>query len=75
MRVKNRLDPDYDAEESLGYRDVGLNLRIVTAETLGLGAEAHVCEVQLLLRQFAELKVRGQVVGVADQSVFYSAYQ
>ena len=57
MRVKNRLDPDYDAEESGGYRDVGLNLRVVTAETRRLGVETHVCEVQLLLRTFAELKV------------------
>ncbi len=57
VRVKNRLDPDYNAEESLGYRDVALNLRVVTAETRQLGSETHVCEVQLLLRAFAELKV------------------
>ncbi len=28
-RVKNRLDPKYDAAKSAGYRDVGLNLRMV----------------------------------------------
>ncbi len=61
VRVKNQLDPDYDADESLGYRDVGLNLLVVTAETRLLGAEVHVCEVQLLLRQFAVLKVRARL--------------
>ena len=38
-------------------RDVGLNLRIVNNTTMELGLETHVCEVQLLLYAFAELKV------------------
>jgi hypothetical protein len=58
MRIKNRLDPDYDSARSAGYRDVGVNLRVVTPETRALGVDAHVCELQLLLRRFAELKVR-----------------
>ena len=57
VRVKNRLDLSYDSAQSAGYRDLSLNLRIVTGETRCLGVETHVCEVQLLLRPFAELKV------------------
>lgn len=60
LRVKNRLDPGYDSRESAGYRDVGLNLRLVGARARELAVETHVCEVQLLLRPFAELKVRGR---------------
>ena len=36
---------------------MGLNLRIRTAAARNLGVDMHVCEVQLLLRNFAELKV------------------
>jgi hypothetical protein len=36
-----------------------VNLRVVTAETRRLGVETHVCEVQLILRPIAELKVGG----------------
>ncbi len=57
LRVKNRLDPEYDSKSSAGYRDLGLNLRLLSAQTRELGVEAHVCEVQLLLRPFAQLKV------------------
>ena len=56
-QIKNRLDPGYDAQISAGYRDVGLNLRIGGTMAMELGVETHVCEVQLLLRPFAELKV------------------
>ena len=59
VRVKNRLDPGYDAAASAGYRDVGLNLRLLSAQARELGVEAHVCEVQLILRPYAELKVCG----------------
>ena len=58
VRVKNRMDPNYDSSISAGYRDVALNLRIVNDETKDLGVETHVCEVQLILKAFAELKVR-----------------
>ena len=57
-RVKNRLDPAHNASPSAGYRSVALNLRLISAEARLLGIEAHVAEVQLLLREFAELKVR-----------------
>lgn len=58
LRIKNRLDPAYDSSQSAGYRDVALNLRIVNAETKALGVETHVAEVQLMLKPFAEIKVR-----------------
>ncbi len=57
LRIKNRLDRDYDASCSAGYRDVGLNLRIDSAETVQLGVQMHVCEVQLILIPFADIKV------------------
>ncbi len=57
VRVKNRLDPGYDGAESAGYRSVSLNLRIVTAETMALGVDTHVCELQLLHVSFAKIKV------------------
>ena len=47
----------YDGAATAGYRDVALNLRLRTAAAIELGVDAHVCEVQLLLRQFAEIKV------------------
>mmetsp|Transcript_60146 Transcript_60146/g.159854 ORF Transcript_60146/g.159854 Transcript_60146/m.159854 type:complete len:757 (+) Transcript_60146:2012-4282(+) len=57
LRLKNRLDPSYDAARlSGGYRDIAINLRIVNAQTMDLGIDTHVCELQLLIRPFAELK-------------------
>ena len=41
----------------MGYRNVAFNLRLRTAAARELGVDTHVCEVQLLLRPFAELKV------------------
>jgi hypothetical protein len=67
LRVKNRLDPAYDAATSAGYRDVALNLCLATEWALEMGLETHVCEVQLLLRPFAELKVR--ICGVLEPSL------
>ena len=57
VRVKNRLDPHYNTRASAGYRDVLVNLRIDTPVTSELCAAGHVCEVQLLLLPFAEIKV------------------
>ena len=47
----------YDGAESLGYRDVAFNLRLRTAAAREFGVDTHVCEVQLLLRPFAKMKV------------------
>mmetsp|Transcript_34638 Transcript_34638/g.50728 ORF Transcript_34638/g.50728 Transcript_34638/m.50728 type:complete len:100 (-) Transcript_34638:283-582(-) len=55
LRIKNRLSPDYDAAQlSGGYRDVALNLILITPETQRLGLNGHVCEVQLILKPFYE---------------------
>lgn len=50
-RVKNRLHPAFDATTSVGYRDVLLNVRDVISQ--------HVCEIQLTLRQFHDIKIQG----------------
>ena len=57
VRIKNRLDPAYNSAVSAGYRDVVLNLKICNERTMDLGVNEHVCEVQLVHRLFAELKV------------------
>ena len=56
LRIKNRLDPSYNAALSGGYRDININLRFVSAAAMRLGIGTHVCEVQLVLRGVAELK-------------------
>ncbi|EKX31665.1 hypothetical protein GUITHDRAFT_122152 [Guillardia theta CCMP2712] len=56
VRIKNRLDPDYDASTSGGYRDVGINLRLIHEGAKRWGVAGHVCELQLLLEEFAALK-------------------
>jgi len=56
VRVKNRLSNSYDASLTAGYRDVAINYRVMIQSMCLLGAETHVCELQLILRQFAELK-------------------
>jgi len=48
-RLKNRLDPSHSSDETAGYRDVCLNLRVVNKQAMSLGADMHVCEVQLIL--------------------------
>lgn len=54
LQVRNRLRPDYDAPLlSQGYRDVNLSLRFDTPECRRLGIDLHVCEVQLLLSEYA----------------------
>jgi hypothetical protein len=57
IRIKNRFDSEYKSELSAGYRNLAVNLRVVSAETLDLGIETHVCEVQLLLLEMAIIKV------------------
>ena len=57
IRIKNRMDPAYNAQPSGGYRDVSINLRIISTLTSSLAVDTHVCEVQLILRPFAEVKV------------------
>jgi len=55
-RLKNRLSTSYNSDETAGYRDVCINLRLVNKTATGLCVELHVCEVQLLVKSFAQLK-------------------
>jgi len=52
VRIKNRMSDTYDARRSGGYRDCLVNVRIKTEMTKKLGLDNHVCEVQLILKQF-----------------------
>ena len=56
LRVKNRMDPGWDAGAGGGYRDVLINLQISTEQTRWLRVHRHVCELQLSLRCLAEVK-------------------
>lgn len=56
LGYKNRLREDYPVSLSGGYRDVQLKLVLVTLEAERMGLSHHVCEVQLLLKEFAEIK-------------------
>ena len=56
-RVRNRLDPSFDSSQSAGYRNLAINLRLVSSEATRLGVEGHVCEIQLLLASMAVIKV------------------
>ena len=57
VRVKNRYDNARGAAAG-GYRDLSLNLRVTSVEAQELGVDGHVCEVQLILQSFHELKVK-----------------
>ena len=58
LRVHNKLRPTYNAATTAGYRDVLVNLLLTTEGTKRLGVENHVCEVQLVLIDFAKTKVK-----------------
>ena len=56
VRIKNRMDPRFDSACLGGYRNVNLNLQISTAESRDVCVDEHVCELQLELVPFAEIK-------------------
>eukprot|EP00286_Rhodomonas_abbreviata_P020362 CAMPEP_0181306638 /NCGR_PEP_ID=MMETSP1101-20121128/10415_1 /TAXON_ID=46948 /ORGANISM="Rhodomonas abbreviata, Strain Caron Lab Isolate" /LENGTH=829 /DNA_ID=CAMNT_0023412725 /DNA_START=205 /DNA_END=2692 /DNA_ORIENTATION=+ len=56
VRVKNRLSPEEDGAASAGFRNVNVNLRLVGEDARSFGVDTHVCELQLLLRDFAVLQ-------------------
>jgi len=62
-RLKNRLSPSYDPGETWGYRDVSVNLMMVCKEARAVGVELHMCEVQLMLQDFAHVKNIGESPG------------
>ena len=49
LRIKNRFGPAYNSADSAGYRDVAMNIHVITPESRALGLNTHVCELQLLL--------------------------
>jgi len=55
-RVKSRMSLKHDGDATAGYRDVMLNLRVCTKGTAMLGCDTHLCELQLVLKSFGELK-------------------
>ena len=57
VRVKNRLDPAYNATLSAGYRDLALNLKLESNAAVAFGLEKHICELQLILLPIYQLKV------------------
>ena len=57
MRIKNRLDPDYDSAASAGYRDVLVNICIDNEETSSINVHHHVAELQLILRPVYERRL------------------
>ena len=57
-RVINRLNHEYDSSTIAGYRDVALNLRLKTPDTVCMGLDGHICEVQLVMISFARIKVQ-----------------
>ena len=57
--AKFRLRPTFDAEATGGYRDVQLAVRLNNAETRARGAHELLAEVQLHLRDVADLKSDG----------------
>eukprot|EP00929_Paragymnodinium_shiwhaense_P001971 TRINITY_DN10217_c0_g1_i1.p1 TRINITY_DN10217_c0_g1~~TRINITY_DN10217_c0_g1_i1.p1 ORF type:complete len:617 (+),score=69.21 TRINITY_DN10217_c0_g1_i1:115-1965(+) len=59
LRIKNRFDLGFDSALSAGYRNLSLNLVIVDADTVAAGAERHICELQLGLREINALKTDG----------------
>jgi len=56
VRVKNRMSRGYDGNSSMGYRDVQVNLRFSNEHVMQYGLETHVCEVQLVLLEYAKVK-------------------
>ena len=57
VRIKNRLDPQWDDKLSAGYRNVMLNVCINSPETRRLNVDHHVAEIQLVPRDVYALRV------------------
>eukprot|EP00802_Teleaulax_amphioxeia_P030289 Tamp_32791.p1 GENE.Tamp_32791~~Tamp_32791.p1 ORF type:complete len:105 (-),score=14.41 Tamp_32791:88-402(-) len=58
MRIKNRLDPNYDTSAS-AYRDVMVNLRIENSETVSMNVQHHIVELQLIPQAVYERRTEG----------------
>jgi hypothetical protein len=76
--LKNRLNPDDNAEETYGFRDLQFNLEmgfqngkiVPCQESLpavwGPGIKRHICEVQVLMKNFAEVMERHEYSTLRD---------
>ncbi|KAJ1455757.1 hypothetical protein M885DRAFT_440740 [Pelagophyceae sp. CCMP2097] len=53
---KDRFRESYDVRESLGYRNIALSVCIVDAFSMTHNVEHHVCELQLGLQSFEDLR-------------------
>ena len=56
LGLKNRFALDYDSAQSAGYRNLALNIVVVDRFSMLQGVERHVCELQLGLKAFDDLK-------------------
>ena len=56
VRVKNRMTREYDVRMTGSYRDININMRIVTPLSKYLGVSGHVCELELILDDFMQHK-------------------
>jgi hypothetical protein len=74
VRVSHKLADGYDSEETAGYRDVSLGLRLQTEAARRLGLHGFVFELQLILVDFARIKVlrfRKHIVPYRDLLYIY----
>ena len=61
--LKNRLDPDYNSEDTFGFRDLQFNLEVgfkdgalvPCHEWEADGVQRHICEIQVLTKSFGKV--------------------
>jgi hypothetical protein len=53
---RNRFDLGYDSKFSAGYRNLAINLLVADRFTVENGVQHHICELQLGLAAFDQLK-------------------
>jgi hypothetical protein len=78
-KIRNRLDPDYDASESLGFRALALGVEVcwlrrrrgltfLPVEEWGTpGSKRHICEIQIL--------VEGAAITTEEDPALYQYYR
>ncbi len=74
MRVKNRMSLGLDGRESAGFRNVSMNLRIRDEDAKSFGVDTHVCELQLLLLDFAKLQVDALAIHGSSRRLSLSGF-
>ena len=66
VRVKNRMTCEYDVRMTGSYRDININMRIVTPLSKYLGVSGHVCELELILDDFMQHKTLDCLLYTSD---------